>query len=491
VLGWWARKSLSQQDKRAEIPREGDVLAQKYVVERVLGAGGMGIVVAARHKTLGQRVAMKFLLPEVTKGTEAEERFLREARAAVGLRSEHIARVLDVGTLDSGAPYIVMEHLDGSDLKRVLEARGPLPVPVVAEYVLQACEAIAEAHSLGIVHRDLKPANLFVTTRPDGSPLIKVLDFGISKSVSLAGTSEDASTLTRTDAILGSPTYMSPEQLRSPKEVDHRTDIWALGVLLYELLSDTLPFDGDNLTALTVKIVMEAPAPLAARVSPLSPVLEAVVRKCLEKDPAARFANVGELAQALAPFAPAEARISADRVVRLLRASASFDDALRVDAATLASSNRVGSATAGGWGQTQQPARSRSFWMMTAGLVVAISAAAFSVFLGMRSGDKESAEPAASAGSAEPSVRPSPPRTAPTSEPASMTSVARATPDVPVASASADKAVETAAPARKPRTVASGRCRPREVLSKGHCCPVGLTWQGTRCDRPLATDVPF
>src|SRR5215471_10970483 len=186
----------------------GDILVGKYRVERILGVGGMGLVVAATHLALGQVVALKFMLPQIVGSGEAMERFLREARAASRLRGEHIAAVKDLGTLENGAPFIVMEYLEGMDLAHLLRARGPLPPPEAVDYVLQACEALAEAHAQGIVHRDLKPANFFLTRRPNGTPLIKILDFGISK-IAVAG----EKSVTRTAAVLGSPQYMSPEQV--------------------------------------------------------------------------------------------------------------------------------------------------------------------------------------------------------------------------------------------------------------------------------------
>src|SRR5262245_36689886 len=182
----------------------GAVLAGRYRIDRVLGQGGMGIVVQAMHLQLHQPVAMKLLLPEVLGNQQIVQRFLREAQAAVQLRSEHVARVIDVGTLDTGAPYMVLEYLEGADLSNV--PRSQLSVGGGVDLMLQACEALAEAHSLGIVHRDIKPANLFITRRADGSALLKVLDFGISK------TSAMGSQLTATMAVMGTPAYMSPEQ---------------------------------------------------------------------------------------------------------------------------------------------------------------------------------------------------------------------------------------------------------------------------------------
>ena len=189
---------------------EGDVLAGRYRVERVLAAGGMGVVVAARHVQLGQKVALKFLLPVAAANADAAARFQREARAAALLRSEHVARVTDVGNLDGGEPYMVMEFLEGEDLSRVLLRERQLPLPVAVEYILQACEALAEAHAAKIIHRDLKPGNLFLTRRPDGSGLVKILDFGISKV-------DDAESVsvTRTHTAIGTPLYMAPELTNS------------------------------------------------------------------------------------------------------------------------------------------------------------------------------------------------------------------------------------------------------------------------------------
>jgi hypothetical protein len=294
----------------ASLPvQAGDILAGKYRVERVLGAGGMGVVVAAMHIQLDRRVALKFMLPDALGDGAALERFQREARAAARLKSEHVARILDVGLLDTGSPYMVMEYLEGSDLAAILRGEGPLEVRLLADYVTQALDALAEAHAAGIVHRDLKPSNFFVTRRADGSALVKVLDFGISKASPAMG---DIS-LTETRAIVGSPPYMAPEQLRSTKVVDVRTDIWSLGVTLYQLVSGRLPFTAETYSALVIQVVMDEPAPLV-RPQPIPPAFEAIVWRCLQKDPALRFQNVAQLAEALAPFAPASAAATVGRI---------------------------------------------------------------------------------------------------------------------------------------------------------------------------------
>jgi serine/threonine-protein kinase len=311
---------MNPLDESSVVP--GQVLAGKYQVERVLGQGGMGVVVAAHHVQLDTKVAIKFLLPEMLNNREVVARFAREARAAVKITSEHVARVLDVGTLESGAPYMVMEFLEGGDLAAWLNQRGPLPIDQAVEFVLQACVAVAEAHGLGIVHRDLKPANLFCIRRPDGQLSIKVLDFGISKLTSGAGgTDPSGLSVTKTSAVMGSPLYMSPEQMQSAKSADAQSDIWALGVILYELLAGRVPFEGEAATEVAVNVVMRPPPPLRSSRPDVPPALEAVVLKCLEKGRENRYRNVAELATALAPFAPARAAASVERIAGTIHAA--------------------------------------------------------------------------------------------------------------------------------------------------------------------------
>src|SRR3984885_2303872 len=260
----------------------GELVANKYRVERVLGRGGMGVVVAAMHEQLAQRVAIKMLLPEAKASPQALARFTREARAAATIRGEHVARVLDVGELEGGAPYIVMEYLEGRDPAQTLAEHGTPPPDEAVAFVLQACEAIAEAHAAGIIHRDLKPSNLFVTHGPDGSPLIKVLDFGISRAL-LASDSQGQ--LTTTSSFIGSPVYSPPEQLVRAHDVDARSDIWSLGTILFEALAGRPPFTGDSVMHVASKIFNEDPVSLLELRPELPAELNAVVMRCLRRRP--------------------------------------------------------------------------------------------------------------------------------------------------------------------------------------------------------------
>ncbi|WP_437817580.1 protein kinase domain-containing protein [Sorangium sp. So ce1078] len=297
------------------IPRVGDIISGKYRVERVLGRGGMGLVVSAHHLSLRHRVALKFLLPEGRTTPGAIERFFREAQAAAAIASEHIARVIDVGQTEEELPYFVMEYLNGIDLEALVESRGPLPVEQAVSYVIEACEALAEAHALGIVHRDLKPGNLFLATRADGSSLIKVLDFGISKA-SEAGVLGLNAKLTASSVVLGSPRYMSPEHIRNTRTVDARSDIWALGMTLYQLLTGRLPFENEAVSALFVSIATDPPVPPRAYRPEIPIELEFILLMCLEKDPARRPQTVAELVSLLEPLGSEPARLTAARILR-------------------------------------------------------------------------------------------------------------------------------------------------------------------------------
>ncbi len=284
----------------------GTVLGGKFVVERVLGEGGMGMVVAATHLELGHRVAIKMMLPQAKDHPEMLARFEREARAAAGLSSEHAARVTDVGRFDDGMPFMVMEFLEGEDLEAAIARTRQLPINEIVRYFQQACIGLGDAHSLGIVHRDIKPSNLFLAQRPGGRVVLKVLDFGIAKA-NLSSTNPQ---LTRTSTQMGSPQYMSPEQLRDTKSVDARTDIWSLGAAMYEATTGVAAFPAHTLAELHVKILTEPPVhPRALR--PEVPFeLERVLLRCLEKDAANRYASLAEVREELEVL---EVKISASR----------------------------------------------------------------------------------------------------------------------------------------------------------------------------------
>lgn len=374
----------------------GDVLASKYRVERILGVGGMGVVVSAVHIELDQVVALKFLHPDAATNPEMIERFVREARASVRLKSPHVAKTLDVGRLDDGRPYIVMELLEGRDLDAELRSVPMLSFEDAASYVLQACDALAEAHALGIVHRDLKPSNLFVTIGPDGRPQIKVFDFGISKFLDepfVQG--RTPSSLTKTESVFGSPAYMSPEQMRSSRDVDERTDLWALGIILYELLTKRIPFEAQSAIEMGLKVVSDAPLPPRAFRADVPEGLEQVVLRCLQKNPNNRFSDVGELAMALAPFAHPRDQTIAARAVDIVstrQRSGKHPTSLRAFPVPSPSpSNRAISA----WGTTHISTpttnkRPRSFWLTALVGVTVLAAVAVTIAVIVVSRNNES-----------------------------------------------------------------------------------------------------
>lgn len=375
---------------------EGEVLAGKYRVERVLGEGAHGVVVAARHLELDEPVAIKFLRKDSARDPALVERFLREARTAVRLKNEHAVRVFDVGKLETGGPYIVMEYLAGHDLERVLAMRGPLPVEDAVGYVVQACEAVAEAHALGMVHRDLKLSNLFLAERPDEPPLVKVLDFGIAKWK----TEDPGAKRLTTDKIgMGSPLYMAPEQIADAAEADGRADVWSLGVILQELLTGKSPFDAPTVERVLASVLTREPARLRDVVPSAPPALESAVVACLQKAPSSRTASVVDLALALEPFASEEDKRSIARIVRTRGARS-----LRTSVPEFASSELVRAAAVADTAKVPDPARAtqhtaaitkdediddptamglpapRSWWRWVATGLVAASVAAVAVF---------------------------------------------------------------------------------------------------------------
>ncbi|HEU4405780.1 MAG TPA: serine/threonine-protein kinase [Polyangiaceae bacterium] len=298
-----------------EVLREGEVLADRYRIDRLIGSGGMGVVAAATHVTLGSKVAIKILRPEFASLPNAQGRFLREARAAARLRSEHVARVYDVGEREDGTPFMVMEYLEGLDLDAYLLTSGPMPVGVAAALVLQACEALAEAHELGFIHRDLKPSNLFLTQRVGGELCLKLLDFGVSKELSPDPTLSPDGARTTRRAVVGSPFYMAPEQALGSRGVDARCDLWALGVILFEALSGRRPFEGVTFAEIATSLANREP-PWALLPASVPREVRRVLEQCLAKDPEERIPSAFALAEVLSPFAKDERVSPLERVRR-------------------------------------------------------------------------------------------------------------------------------------------------------------------------------
>jgi serine/threonine protein kinase len=457
------------------IPAADDVLADKYRIERELGRGGMGIVLAATHLQLEERVAIKFLLPELAHDPALVARFLREGRAAIKIRSEHVVRVRDVATLPGGTPYLVMEYLQGKNFEELLEEQGRISPELAVDHVLQATEALAEAHALGMVHRDLKPANLFLVHRADGSPCVKVLDFGIMKAT-------DAVSLDSTNSsiVVGSPRYMSPEQMRATRALDARADIWALGVILHELITGVAPFDGETMPDLLAAI-LQNPAPTLRQHRPDAPHgLEAIVARCLEKDPAARYADVAELTEALAPFGSAMARVSADRVSRVIRPRPvpETSTSAPITRTTIPSTSKLGrdipasstvtvSATADAWGATSAPARST---IRTLGLAVGGMFFATTMVVAIFGGHSQPSAARARA-SAEESLVVAPPLAAREREPMADTA------DVALPSASQPTASPPASssPSSKAPIVAPARLRTVPAVKPAPSAPVATS----------------
>ncbi len=309
------RTTANMTPSEAEVPtlELGDIVLHKYRVEHRLGQGGMGYVLAVRHIELGELFAMKVLLKSALARPGAADRFLREARSAARLKSDHVVRVYDIGKLETDEPYILMEHLRGKDLADVLEEKGTLPAREVVDFMLEALDALAEAHALGVVHRDLKPSNLFIAARRDDLPALRVLDFGISKELN----AKDQA-MTHSASLMGSPYYMSPEHMRSAKHVGPATDIWSLGIIMFELLTGRIPFEGETPTEVCAR-VLEMEVPSILELAPNTPAaLVEIVGRCLRRPPEERYSAV-ELQHALA-----EVSVALGDVPRSLLSSGSW-----------------------------------------------------------------------------------------------------------------------------------------------------------------------
>jgi serine/threonine-protein kinase len=422
----------------------GALVRGKYRVERVLGEGGMGVVVAAWDPDLERRVAIKVLRSVVVAHVETVQRFLREARAAAKLQSDHVAHVIEVGSLEDGAPFMVMEYLEGHDLSVVVERVERPPYGVVASWVIDACQALREAHGLGIVHRDLKPANLFLASRRDGPPLVKVLDFGISK---VAGPQDLAPAgVTRPSVALGTPEYMAPEQMVSTRDVDARADIFALGVILYELCTGVLPFTGETTTQRYLNISMKPPlAPRSIQPS-IPPGLEAVILACLAAERDQRLGNVSELIERLRPFAAtgADAAMAPTRVVGAGPVAAVSQ---RVSGALAVATDRA------------VPPRAGARWPVAVVAVGLMGAAAIAVVVA-RHGGAPRADPAVAVGDAATPA----PATAP-SAPMVVTPTAEPTPIPPPSVSASATVAATSASASAPQPSAGPRAPAKRPAS--------------------------
>ncbi len=282
---------LVQSEPEAIDPLVGTTLDGRYLVEGTLGAGGMGLVYRARHVVLGKSLAIKVLKHEVSRDEQVMARFRREAQSASAIGSPHICDVSDFGSLTDGSTYFVMEFLDGPSLTKALEMQRPMAIERIVRIGVQLCDALGAAHERGIVHRDLKPDNVHLIRQGKREDFVKVLDFGIAK----VGNAADKK-LTQAGQVFGTPHYMSPEQCAG-RDVDHRTDVYALGVMLYEMATGQVPFDADNLMGVLTKHVYEQPIPPRALPPPVNvpPGLEAVILKCLAKQSEQRYQTMGEL----------------------------------------------------------------------------------------------------------------------------------------------------------------------------------------------------
>ena len=456
------------------LPASGAMIGGKYLLGEVIGIGGMGVVLAGEHVELQQPVAVKLLLPRVALYPGARDRFVREARAAARIPGEHAVRILDVGTTEDGVAYMTMERLEGSDLSALLQQRGHLPATEAVDFVLQAVEGVAAAHAAGVVHRDLKPSNLFLAQRKGGRAIVKVLDFGISKT--LTGSDGSAlQTLTDPHAPIGSPQYMAPEQIIDGRSVDARADLWALGVILYELLSGQPPFNAASVSHLYVKILHEPQRPLGEMRPDLPEGLVGVIAACLVKDPGLRVASCAELRGLLLPFASPRMR------ARLT----DTHDAEGEGEAPIASSRRAtfssvpAGASTDAFGDTElqgevRGPRSKRGLVAAAALVLAAVAvvAALRVGAARPSGRGPTVTTAAASTPAPPRVMPAQsapaasatgPSSAPTGASAEPPSSAEATSPQPVKGAVSSAPRATTAPpdARptEPRPTATGRVR--------------------------------
>ncbi len=437
----------------------GEIVGDKYLIDRVLGEGGLGVVVAATHLHLDQKVAIKYLRGGAPKDRTVTDRFLREARLAAQIRSEHVVRVFDVGTLADGTPYMVMEHLEGADLRKVLSEKGRPSLEQAVDWVLQACEALGDAHQQGIVHRDLKPENLFLAQLSSGREVLKILDFGISKLSEKYTSSSRVNVLTQAGDRLGTPLYMSPEQLEGDANVDGRTDMWAMGVVLYELCTGSMPFTGDSLPALCTSVLTKTPVSVTTLRPELPPELDLVILRCVAKARGDRYSNVAELAQELAPFASVAGQ---ERVREILRTAVHTGESVRSPRFSSADLGRA--SMSGAFGASVAPSSPPTQTRKMARVLVAVAVlGAFAIGLGMHSLGRPDAAPPVAAE-----------HTSGVASPAGVTVTAASIPSAseppkPAASAAAPPSATLATPA--PAVSASHAAPPPAQAAVGGTAP--------------------
>jgi serine/threonine-protein kinase len=435
--------------------RTGQVLGEKYRLARLVGEGGMGAVYEAQHLVVKRRFAVKLLRPELAKNTEVIARFRREAEAAGALESEHVAAVTDFGEAPDGAPYIVMEFLVGESVAALLEREGPLPVPRAVSILLQVCRGLEVAHDAGIVHRDLKPDNLFVVKRTDGSDLVKILDFGIAKLQSGAA----AVQVTRTGSAPGTPHYMAPEQARGDKAIDRRTDIYALGVILYELLSAKQPHPGDSYNAILAHILTKPPAPLATIRAGLPEGLARAVHRALAAEPNARPESALEFAKSITPFVGREV-VPVQSQLELRVAPAGSKTVATPDTSMVS---------------VQRRSRRRALWLVA--LVSLVAAAGVVVARAVRDAPVEATSPSPLT---EPS--PKPPSAAPAPSPAETAEVSAVASQAPPFGSVAERSgsepeARVAVPGRRP---AAAPTKPAPAASSAEPPPPSPTKRSAR-----------
>ena len=450
----------------------GDIVAGRYEIDGLAGDGGMAVVFSARHVHLNERFAVKVLRPAYAANPNIVSRFLQEARAAAQLRSDYVCRVFDVG-IHQDMPYIVMELLEGEDLRDYLYRVQSASAEEAVEFIIQACEGLAEAHAAGLVHRDIKPENLFLTVRRDGWRTVKLLDFGISKLIDPETLNTTLRRHVDTKDLLGTPHYMAPECIRSSKDAGPMSDIWAMGVVLYELLSGKLPFPGTTVTEISASILETEPESLLAINPELPPELVELVHWCLAKQPELRVTSASELAVQLLPFAPRRSRAVVERVQSLAKAQGEVFDIPPsgfpppMDAPTSVL-NPVASTPA----STPEPRSTASIIWWAVSAVLAFAIAGTITYLSVKRGDSKTAVPVSTAESAARPESPPEPQA-----PAALTQNQGGSPSPQEAPPA--KAPEPPAPEPKPEPRAAKPSKPQAqpVAKPATPKPASTAWQ--------------